>query len=256
MKRLAGAALLLFACALARAGGTRLALEGRLDDGVRPLAGVCLLDFEVREEGGALIWRGSRYVSVREGRWSGELDAPGLPAAGWRVSAQGPAGTGWKAVVDSARSEQRAAAPVAAEPAPPVSAPVVAAPEPLPSRPVEAAAPAPVRAAAPSSGEEPRLRRLERELERTRRTAELSQKEAEQSRARLEAVERTLRQGGAAPGAARIYEVQNGDTLRSIAVKLYGDAERWTELYEANSDRLQRGGDPVSGQRLVVPPPR
>ncbi|MFA6028948.1 MAG: LysM peptidoglycan-binding domain-containing protein [Elusimicrobiota bacterium] len=252
MKRLLSAVPLLFVCALARAGEARLALEGRADDGLRPLSGVCLLDFEVREEGGALLWRGSRYVPVREGRWSAELEAPGLPAAGWSVRAQGPAGTGWRAVVDSARaSEAASAAPVPVIPAPALPQALIDVPVASQSR-----GELPVSVSAGSSKEEPRLRRLERELERTRRTAELSQKEAEHSRARLEAVERTLRQGGAAAGTPRIYEVHDGDTLRSIAAKLYGDAERWTELYEANSDRLQRGGDPVSGQRLVVPPPR
>ena len=35
-----------------------------------------------------------------------------------------------------------------------------------------------------------------------------------------------------------VYEVQAGDTLKSIAQKLYGNAELWYDLYYPNRDRL------------------
>jgi len=53
--------------------------------------------------------------------------------------------------------------------------------------------------------------------------------------------------------ASRVYVVQAGDTLRSIALKLYGDEDRWTELYRANDDRMSRAGELMPGQSLLVP---
>ena len=80
-------------------------------------------------------------------------------------------------------------------------------------------------------------------------------KEAKQIRRRIQALGQDAQESRADEGEAgvRIYEVRAGDTLRSIAGKLYGDEERWSDLYKENQDRLQRGGDPVPGQRLVVP---
>lgn len=51
----------------------------------------------------------------------------------------------------------------------------------------------------------------------------------------------------------RIYEVKPGDTLRSIALEVYGNADKWVDLYQANDDRIQRGGDLTTGQKLIVP---
>jgi nucleoid-associated protein YgaU len=50
------------------------------------------------------------------------------------------------------------------------------------------------------------------------------------------------------------YVVQSGDTLRSIAQQLYGDAELWPRLYEQN--RAVVGPDPNTlqpGMRLKIP---
>ena len=71
-------------------------------------------------------------------------------------------------------------------------------------------------------------------------------------KARIEALEKQLPTEPKAR-TARIYEVKAGDTLQSIAAKLWGDSSRWSELYSANADRLARGGDVASGQKLVVP---
>ena len=51
------------------------------------------------------------------------------------------------------------------------------------------------------------------------------------------------------------YTVESGDTLRSIAKKVYGDANLWPHLYDANRDVI--GPDPdtlQSGMRLRIPP--
>jgi len=60
----------------------------------------------------------------------------------------------------------------------------------------------------------------------------------------------------ALPGAADEYVVEPGDTLRSIAERLYGDSAQWSRIYEAN--RAAIGPDPdtiTSGTRLRIPRP-
>ena len=50
-----------------------------------------------------------------------------------------------------------------------------------------------------------------------------------------------------------VYQVQSGDTLKSIAQKLYGNSERWYDLYYLNRDRLGPMGHLSTGQTLVLP---
>jgi LysM repeat protein len=50
-----------------------------------------------------------------------------------------------------------------------------------------------------------------------------------------------------------VYQVQAGDTLKSIAQKLYGNAELWYDLYYLNRDRLGPMGHLFTGQTLVLP---
>jgi Tfp pilus assembly protein FimV len=50
------------------------------------------------------------------------------------------------------------------------------------------------------------------------------------------------------------YTVEPGDSLRSIAAQVYGDPDRWSQIYEANRETI--GPDPDAlrvGQRLRVP---
>ena len=49
------------------------------------------------------------------------------------------------------------------------------------------------------------------------------------------------------------YQVQTGDTLKSIAQKLDGNAELWYDLYYLNRDRLGPMGHLFTGQILVLP---
>lgn len=58
-----------------------------------------------------------------------------------------------------------------------------------------------------------------------------------------------------APVAAqpRTYEVQTGDTLRSIALKVYGNEAEWQRLLEANRPELADPDALTAGQLLVVP---
>jgi nucleoid-associated protein YgaU len=48
------------------------------------------------------------------------------------------------------------------------------------------------------------------------------------------------------------YTVQSGDTLGSIAVKVYGVSWKWQEIYELNRDRLSSPTSLQVGQRLLI----
>jgi hypothetical protein len=53
----------------------------------------------------------------------------------------------------------------------------------------------------------------------------------------------------------RKYVVEEGDTLRSIAGKYYGDPAGWEAIYKANSDKMERGM-PKVGAEIVIPAPK
>lgn len=48
------------------------------------------------------------------------------------------------------------------------------------------------------------------------------------------------------------YRVIPGESLQSIAQKLYGDATRWEDIFKANQDKIHRGTI-ESGQSLIIP---
>ncbi|WP_242920958.1 LysM peptidoglycan-binding domain-containing protein [Pontibacter liquoris] len=51
-----------------------------------------------------------------------------------------------------------------------------------------------------------------------------------------------------------VYTVQSGDSLSKIAKKLYGDANSWHKLYDANKQTIGDNPDLIRpGQRLDVP---
>lgn len=51
----------------------------------------------------------------------------------------------------------------------------------------------------------------------------------------------------------RTYTVQSGDTLAAIAAKVYGDANQWRRIYEANKSQLSGPGSVRPGQVLMIP---
>lgn len=81
--------------------------------------------------------------------------------------------------------------------------------------------------------------------------------ELEKSRAEME--ELKARSAKPAPRQAkpaaerRSYTVKDGDTLESVAVKIYGNPDRWMEIYRANSGSVGRGGELKPGQVLALP---
>ena len=56
------------------------------------------------------------------------------------------------------------------------------------------------------------------------------------------------------PVVPKTYTVQEGETLQSIAEEIYGVTSKWVEIYEMNSDRIERGGSVRTGQILILAP--
>ncbi|MFH1724129.1 MAG: LysM peptidoglycan-binding domain-containing protein [Elusimicrobiota bacterium] len=228
-------------CLPASAGRTTLRYSGELtDSGGQPQNGTFLLHFRLWNEfaGGKEVWRESRYVLAEKGRFIATLgEDSAIPeealSAAYRLTVEAPPGTGWAAKASRPPEVIQVEAPAAAAPDPGQAGDSVEVP-------------------APSSEE---LDKLKREVEEAQAEARRAKREAEESRKRLDVIEATLRDGGlpSEESRARIYVVRRGDTLRSIATKLYGSAERWIELYQANHDRIQRGGELTPGQKLLVP---
>lgn len=57
----------------------------------------------------------------------------------------------------------------------------------------------------------------------------------------------------ATPDPARTYVVRRGDTLRSIAARMYGDANLWRRILRANLDRLGSPEELRIGMTLRIP---
>jgi len=57
----------------------------------------------------------------------------------------------------------------------------------------------------------------------------------------------------AAP-AEQIYTVVAGDSLSKISKKLYGDANQWKRIFEANRDQIKNPDLIHPGQKLKIPP--
>ena len=54
-------------------------------------------------------------------------------------------------------------------------------------------------------------------------------------------------------GAEKTYTVVANDNLTKIAKKLYGDANKWRVIYEANQDQLKDPDKIRPGQKLKIP---
>ena len=58
---------------------------------------------------------------------------------------------------------------------------------------------------------------------------------------------------GTAP-VASMYEVKSGDTLSKIAKSVYGDANAYEKIFEANKPMLTDPNKIYPGQQLRIPP--
>src|SRR3954447_7588710 len=54
-------------------------------------------------------------------------------------------------------------------------------------------------------------------------------------------------------GSSRTYTVKAGDTLSKIAKEIYGNANEYNRIFEANQDKLQSPDKIQVGQQLVIP---
>jgi nucleoid-associated protein YgaU len=130
--------------------------------------------------------------------------------------------------------------------------------------------------------------RLSLELEKVKREAQAARQEAERARAELERMQSQIRAAEeasrtvqapperseaqpaepgrqAAPPAAPAtprptlvrYIVNKGDTLRNLAARpeIYGDANQWTRIYEANREIIGPDRKLRIGQVLIIPKP-
>jgi nucleoid-associated protein YgaU len=59
--------------------------------------------------------------------------------------------------------------------------------------------------------------------------------------------------GGATQATARTYTVQAGDTLSKIAREMYGNANEYNKIFNANRDQLSDPDRIKPGQKLVIP---
>jgi nucleoid-associated protein YgaU len=49
------------------------------------------------------------------------------------------------------------------------------------------------------------------------------------------------------------YTVKSGDSLSKIAKQLYGDAQQWNRIFEANKDQIKDANLIQPGQKLKIP---
>jgi nucleoid-associated protein YgaU len=55
------------------------------------------------------------------------------------------------------------------------------------------------------------------------------------------------------PAADRTYTVVKGDSLSKIAKRLYGDAQQWRKIFEANKDQIKDPDLIQPGQTFRIP---
>jgi nucleoid-associated protein YgaU len=84
------------------------------------------------------------------------------------------------------------------------------------------------------------------ELEKRARESEATRTEE------LKEMKQRIRERSAA-AKAKTYVIEAGDTLAKIAQKVYGDASRWKEIFEANQDAIQNPDMIEVGQKLKIP---
>ena len=63
------------------------------------------------------------------------------------------------------------------------------------------------------------------------------------------------RMEGVTPKAQDTYKVEPGESLSDIALRIYGTAGAWEQIYNANRDRLETPDRIAPGQQLVLPKP-
>lgn len=103
---------------------------------------------------------------------------------------------------------------------------------------------------------EEEAKKREEEAKRQEALREERRKRMEEARAKAAAAQEAARQKAAekAEAAQTVHEVQPGDTLSHIALKYYGNANAWRQIYEANKDAIKNPSLIYPGQKFVIPP--
>ena len=57
----------------------------------------------------------------------------------------------------------------------------------------------------------------------------------------------------APPPSDQTYTVVKGDSLSKIAKRIYGDAQQWRKIYEANKDQIKNPDLIQPGQTFRIP---
>jgi nucleoid-associated protein YgaU len=68
------------------------------------------------------------------------------------------------------------------------------------------------------------------------------------------ALDTPVAQASAGPADSAVHVVQSGETLGQIAMRYYGDANRWQAIYDANRGQLPSPNALSVGMRLTIPP--
>ena len=98
--------------------------------------------------------------------------------------------------------------------------------------------------------------RLRREAEERTSKAKPSSHAVEDSETRAAAMREKLQREAeerVAKAKPRSYVVKAGDSLSKIAKEVLGDASRWTEIFEANKDKIKDPNVISPGQELRLP---
>lgn len=69
------------------------------------------------------------------------------------------------------------------------------------------------------------------------------------------ALDTAVPSGTGTASAQVVHVVQDGDTLGRIALRYYGDANRWQRIYDANRAAIPNPNALTVGTRLNIPPP-
>ncbi len=214
-------------------------VQGDIADAAgNPLTGTYLLEFKLRQGGkdGAEVWSETQYIRAEKGGYRASLGGiraipeDSLDAAYLSVAA--PAASGWHV-------GELVLLSISAPKPPPPRRPVVIKKAP-PKKPVPVSKPA-----APAAVKKP---------------APIKPVPAAKTKVRVKRSKPRMKPAPAVKKPAAVpaerpssYQVQAGDTLPSIAKKLYGTSKRWKDLYRANRSKLGRGGSVRPGQTLDVP---
>ena len=68
------------------------------------------------------------------------------------------------------------------------------------------------------------------------------------------ALDTPVAQASAGPANSAVHVVQAGETLGQIALRYYGDANRWQVIYDANRGQLPSPNALAVDMRLTIPP--